>query len=424
MLLVLVLAGYSAYTEYKFRSLSEDLDSEIATYKRQHWERPVLRGQPGEGNAAFEAQQALQGFTGIAEQERDALAAQLFYGNAPLPAAQVALVDKHIEMIAKLRAATQLGWAMTELPVERGEAMPLPQYPLVIDAALLALGHAARSSADDCLVIGADVVRMGQDLIPGATLEAASISTRITSLAAPVIARCASEASTDAILRAARELNLMATHAAPTGGGVELADMLAQVQLRHMCELPAPEGDSTFMRLRRRPALFEAWTHFLGPTRWRELTPDKYPAALETWQHEHEWRSRSELALVADVTAHVQTWLYEDMRGQALLRTLSVGVATLAERSRRGRTPREPVTLNEPALVDPYNGQALKWRITQDGTELSIWSVGEDRRDDKGSSDWTTQAPIDVVVHFRLRPLASEEPLKHAPPPQHRAAVP
>jgi len=121
------------------------------------------------------------------------------------------------------------------------------------------------------------------------------------------------------------------------------------------------------------------------------------------------------------------------MRGQALLRTLSVGVATLAERSRRGRAPREPVTLSEPALVDPYNGQPLKWRITQDGTELSIWSVGEDRRDDKGTSDWTTQAPIDVVVHFRLRPLASDgahpgeaaqDPLKRAPPPQHRAAVP
>jgi hypothetical protein len=191
-----------------------------------------------------------------------------------------------------------------------------------------------------------------------------------------------------------------------------------------MSELPAPDDESTLTRLRRRPALFEAWTHFLGPTRWRVLTPDKYPAALESWQHEHEWRSRSELALVADVTSHVQSWLYEDMRGQASLRALSVGVATLAERSRRGRTPREPVTLNEPGLVDPYNGQALKWRITQDGTELSIWSVGEDRRDDKGTSDWTTQAPIDVVVHFRLRPLASEEPLKRVPAPQHRAAVP
>jgi hypothetical protein len=42
------------------------------------------------------------------------------------------------------------------------------------------------------------------------------------------------------------------------------------------------------------------------------------------------------------------------------------------------------------------------WRVATDGGELSIWSVGEDRRDDKGSSEWTPQAPLDVVVHFGL----------------------
>src|SRR3954469_10926615 len=91
VLLVLALAGYTAYTELKYRSLSDDLDAEIATYKRQHWERPVLRGQAGEGNAAFEAAQALQGLVSIDDKERDALAAQLFYSNAPLPAAQIEL---------------------------------------------------------------------------------------------------------------------------------------------------------------------------------------------------------------------------------------------------------------------------------------------------------------------------------------------
>jgi hypothetical protein len=101
-----------------------------------------------------------------------------------------------------------------------------------------------------------------------------------------------------------------------------------------------------------------------------------------------------------------------------------VGVATLADRARRGRTPRDPVSLTEAALVDPYNGQPLKWRLAQEGGEFSIWSVGEDRRDDKGTSEWSAQAPIDVVVRFRLRPLPSEDAPKRPAMPVRHAAVP
>jgi hypothetical protein len=414
LVLALAAAGFTLYSQHKFRQLSDGLDSEIATFKRQRWERPTLRGQAAEGNAALAALVALKGFSGLEAKERDALASALYYGQALSPG-QVELLAKHALMISKLRDATQLGWATTEIAVEQGEGASLPPYPLVMDAVLLMLAHAARSSADDCLMIGTDTLRLGQDLVPGAPLEAASVSMRVTSVASPVLTRCATEASPDALPRAARELNTLATHPPPTGGGIELADIVAQVKLRRLAELfPQGSDDSLATRLRRRPVLFEAFAHFENPTRWRELTPDRYPQTLETWQREYEWRSRSELPLVADASKNVQGWLYDDMRGQALLRALTVGLGTLAERSRQRRTPREPIGLSDVSLRDPFSGLPLKWRMSQEGRELSVWSVGEDRRDDKGSSDWASEAPVDVVVHFRLRPFEDAEPQRHA----------
>ncbi len=409
LLLLLIVGGFAGYSELRFRRMSEALDAQIATYKRQRWERPVLRGAAGEGNAAVAALVALRGFDGLDGKQRDALASQLFYGQ-PLPAQLQTLVQQHAVLIDGLRAATRLSWAMTEVPAEQGPAARVPAYPKVMDAVLLMLGRAAGSGPQECMAIAADAIRLGQDLVPGAPLEAASISMRITSVATPVITRCAAAGDADAVLRAARELDTLATHAPSAGGGIELADLLAAVELRDLAVLfPKDSSDSALRRLRRRPALFEAWSHFANPARWRALGAAHYPQSLETWLRENEWRNLSGLPLVADATAPVQGWLYDDMRGQALLRVLTVGLATLAERARRQRTPREPLSLNEPTLCDPYNGQPLKWRIAQDGGELTIWSVGEDRRDDKGSSDWAPQAPLDVVVHFPLRSLARAE---------------
>jgi hypothetical protein len=107
--------------------------------------------------------------------------------------------------------------------------------------------------------------------------------------------------------------------------------------------------------------------------------------------------------------------MLDDMRGQALVRAAAVGLATLAERTRRKRMPREPINLSDAALRDPYNGQPLKWRLSADASELTLWSLGEDRRDDKGSSEWTAQAPRDVVVYFRVPPLEEPEVKKRAP---------
>jgi hypothetical protein len=402
LVVVLGLAALGVRSELQFREFSQGLDAHVATYKRQRWERPVLRGPATPGNAHDAIVQALHGFAGLSFKQRDALASQLYYGQL-LSAEQRGLLTKHASMIGKLRLATLSGWTMTQVPLEKVTQVAAPAYPPVMDAALLMLAQATTQTPDECLSQCADVIRVGQDMVPGAPLEAASLSMRITSTASAVLLRCASRSDVESVLRASRELRTLATHAPPSGSGIELADLVAAMKLRDLSRLLGAEGDDSFAtRLRRRPALFAAWRYFDNPARWRALTPDHYPQALENWQREQEWRTRAELPLVADATDPVVGWLYDDMRGQALLRELTIGLATRAERMRRGRTPREPVLLQEPQLRDPFTGEPLKWRFSQDGAELTLWSLGEDRRDDKAAGDWRAQAPVDVVVHVPL----------------------
>lgn len=409
---MLATGAFVGYSEMQYQRMGDALGADIATYRRQRWDRPVLRGEAREGNAAFEALTRLAKLRDLGAETRDHLAAQLYYGQ-PLDPGQLSLVAEHAELIDALRAATTLSWSMTELPIEQGSAAQVPAYPRAMDGALLMLGKAASSEPAQCLQICTDVMRMGQDLVPGAPLEAASVSMRITSVASPVLAHCAERGDLEALARASRELAILASHAPAAGGGIELADLLTRVELHKLAELSPPGStDSVVTRLRRRPSLFEAFERFGNPTRWRNIGADRYPDAREGWLQEHTSRSRSDLPLVASATLAVDGWLYDDMRGQALLRAMAVGTGTLAERMRRKKLPHEPIGLEEPSLRDPYNGQPLKWRIAQDGSELSVWSVGEDRRDDKGASEWGPQAPLDVVVHFRLRSLEPSEPVK------------
>jgi hypothetical protein len=154
--------------------------------------------------------------------------------------------------------------------------------------------------------------------------------------------------------------------------------------------------------LLERPDQLAAWSVIEHPTRFRKLGPTSYPEALESWQREQEYRARTSQPL-GDEGFAVRDALHEDMRGQALLRMLAVGLATLADRLYRGKLPSSPAMLDEPGLEDPFRGGPLSYRIgTGPAAELSLWAVGEDRNDDGGSSEWRAEAPVDVVLRFAL----------------------
>ncbi|MGD8861153.1 MAG: hypothetical protein PVI30_14190 [Myxococcales bacterium] len=403
LVVLLALAGFVGYSEQRYAKLTERLEAHVATYERFRWDRPVLRGKPRDGNAAADVRAVLADIPQLTDEQRSTLAEQLHFGQ-PLTAELQALIGDQAANLAKLRAATRNSWAKTTIDVTRLQEAPVPDYPRFIDAVLLSLGEARQEDGDDCLQTCVDLIRMGQDLVPGAPLEATSVAMRTASLVSRVLPRCARRAEDSALIGTARELHTLAEHPPPSGSGIEVADIMAMIRLQRLADLFHEGGEGSVLdRLRRRPAIYEAWRHFDEPTRWRELAPTNYPEMLETWRREQEWRSRSELMMVGDATAGVLGWLYDDMRGQALIRVMTLGMATLAERARHDKLPHEPPGLDDAVLRDPFNGQALKWRVSQGGSELSVWSVGEDRRDDKGSSEWAMQAPLDVVVHFPLQ---------------------
>jgi hypothetical protein len=91
------------------------------------------------------------------------------------------------------------------------------------------------------------------------------------------------------------------------------------------------------------------------------------------------------------------------MRAQATVRMLCVALSELSERAYRGLMPTAPSALHETALSDPYRGQPLRYQVTSNGAELTMWSVGADYRDDGGADDWTESGPRDVTLHVALR---------------------
>ncbi len=410
---MLALAGHVGYYESVYRQLSRGLDADAATLRRLRWERPTLRGQPVDANVAPEATAALADLAPLNDAQRDALAERLHYGRT-LSAQDQALVTKRQAVLERLRNATHHAWVQAELATERGAQMTVPPYPRAIDASLLLLAQASVGTPEECLRIAADVMRIGQDLVPGGPLEAASVSMRMTSLCVPVVVRCAARADVTTLRRAAHELHTLATHPPPTGSAIELNDIVTAMKVRALAALTNKPGPVQVLQtLRERPTLLQTLALYDDPTRFRQLSPDHYPDALDEWKREQDIRTRSTLPLVAADASGTLDFLRDDMRGQALLRELAVGMAVLAERAYHGKLPSEPPSLREAALCDPFRGKPLGFRIAADGSELVIWSVGEDLRDDLGSQEWSDAAPLDVTLRFPLGHL--DESKLHKP---------
>lgn len=408
---LLGMAGFVGYHELAFRERTRGFDADVATLRRLHWERPSLRGVAGESNAAAEAFAALEGFTPLPSRLRESLAERLHYGQPPSDAERAAIAERQRALRA-LRAATQQGWAFTELAVERGPEMRIPNYRQVVDAALCLLVEAKSAGPAECLRGAADVIRLGQDLVPGAPLEAASVSAKLTSLAARIVPRCALEADLAAVRRAVHEFNVLATHPPPTGSGIELQDLVSATKLRDSAALSnKPSPGAVTHTIMARPALISSWSQFDHPSRFRKLTPERYPDSTLEWRREQEYRAKSRLPLAAADTKEVLERLYDDMRGQAVLRMLAIGVATLADKLYRGKLPARPSNLDQPELTDPFRGGTFSFRVAENGSELTLWSIGENYEDDAGSSEWINNAPADIVVRFALVKTAAKPAL-------------
>jgi hypothetical protein len=397
------LLGFVGFYERAYQRATRALEADVLALRQFRWERPVLRGPAGDGNAAAEIYAALADWKPLSASTRGVLADKVFYGQTLSEAEAGALMEREGQLRA-LRAAVQQRWSHTDLVVERGVSLRVPPYPRLLEAGLLLLAQAESAQGESCLQLAADAIRLGQDLVPAAPLEAASASSHLSALAARVIPRCARDTDLAGLRRSSRELHVLAAHAPPIGSAIELEELVQAMELRRRAALA---GQATpwhvALAVLERPQLLAAWRMHERPTRFRAIAAEHYPDAMEEWKRELDYRlaASSEAGKAAE---HVLGRLCDDMRGQAIVRMLALGLATLAERAYRGSLPPQPTGLREAALLDPFRGQPFNYRLAANGGELTLWSVGEDFRDDGGTDDWNGPAPRDVTLHFPLGP--------------------
>ena len=399
---LLALGSALAYFEQAYRGLAHALERDVTSARTFRWERPVLRGAMGDGNSADEIYAAVHEWQPLGRTLKRSLAAKVYYG-LPLEAAQQNALKARGVALRQLRGAAQQRWSHTELAVERGSQMRVPDYPKLTEAALGLLAEAQTSTPDACLQEATDVLRIGQDIVPSAPLEAASVNAHLTAFAARVIARCALRADLPALRRTTHELRVLATHPAPTGTSIELHELAAAADLQRRAALTEqPSPVQVAQTLAARPQLLASWNGLSNAARFRHISPERYPEALEDWKREQDFRVRAHPELAKNGT-QVSARLEDDMRAQALVRMLCVTLSALSERAYRGNMPLAPSALRETALSDPFRGQPLRYLVSSNGAELTIWSVGADYRDDNGSDDWTESGPRDVTLHVALR---------------------
>jgi hypothetical protein len=406
-LVLLAVLGLAGFQERRYQRMARELDADLAALRKFHWERPVLRGAPGEGNAADEIYAAVDKWQPMERKLRDGLADKVYYGQ-PLTAAETQAIQARAGALQALRAAVQQRWSRTDLVPELGADMRVPVYPRLAEASLGLLGIATGATVDECLQRATEVIRIGQDLVPAAPLEAGSVATHLTALAARVIVRCAASADLGSLRRASHELHLLAMHPAPIGSCIEFEEIATAMELRKRAALSNKHSAMQVVRAALdRTQVMAAWSAHESPTRFRQISADRYPDAMEEWKREQDFRLQSSLPEVRASTEHVLARIQDDMRGQALLRMLTIGLSTLAERAYRGALPPQPSGLRDAALADPFRGQPFNYRVAANGSELTLWSVGEDYRDDAGSDEWRGPTPRDVTLHFAL---AAREP--------------
>ena len=401
-LALLALGAALAYFEHAYRGLAHALERDVAHARAYRWERPVLRGAMGDGNAADEIYAALHDWQPLGRPLKRAIAEKVYYG-LPLEAAQQSALKERGIALRALRGAVQQRWSRSELTLERGSSMRVPDYPKLSEAALGLLAEAGSSSPDTCLQTATDVLRIGQDIVPGAPLEAVSVNAHLAALSARVIARCALRADMPALRRTTHELRVLATHPAPTGTGIELQELAIAADYQRRASLTGqPSPLHVAQTLVARPQLIASWAGLSNAARFRHISAERYPEALEDWKREHDYRARSRPDLEKQA-AQVSLRLEDDMRAQAIVRMLCVALSALSERAYRGIMPQAPGALRETALLDPYRGQPLRYSVSSNGAELTLWSVGADFRDDGGSEDWTESGPRDVTLRVALR---------------------
>lgn len=387
ILAVVVAVPVAAYlvlrlpVDGKRRALVAQLDRDVAAYHAEPpWRREPLRGPAEPGNAAEAAFAAADALRAAAPEAVAALIAATRTGrldDAGRRRAADAALDAlpeaaHAHLDALLRA-TRRGHARTDLPVEEGAAYASPDYPALIAAARMAMARARRAGPEACLSAAGDVVRLGQDLVPGASLVGVALGATLTRLGVDAYLDCAPSASREARAMALTDIERLVRTPPPVADGLATETLAMASTFRELTSgVPlVPTNLLELERWRNYREVVDAWQQLgTDPSRWRVVTTEGYPRSLVALSREMDRVAASPNAVVALSMPRYDGPYRRDAEAQCALRAAGILLDALGARA---AFPHEPGALHaDPAFVCPLTGGPLVYERLDDGRRARV----------------------------------------------------
>lgn len=362
----------------RYEGQSRALDVAIADFHQQRWVRPVLRGELRDGNAYAAQLSAIGPLRGLpSEALSDAM--ERMHDGEPPAQEMLSLIEEHRVHLARYRAATAHRWTWGDYAVEDGiSAVELDYTPHIAATRLLTL-MASTASPDECLRIGADIIRLGQDRATGRSMIGLMIHDVGVREIFDRFAQCVLEAEPEHVRRVASELAILVEHPAPMGYAMEVEAYYAGAtiaqELRPLLQLPSSGRE--FEIWWGASDSLEAWAALADDPVARRQIGEDYPDDIARYE-----RWAAGLAASANPLLSIGApQLGRFLRRNASTRTRVRMLWALA-RLRSG----EPRTVFlDPLLRDPLTGDPLQTHETSAG--LEIQSPGEDGASGAGDEE-------------------------------------
>ncbi|MCB9596664.1 MAG: hypothetical protein H6719_28325 [Sandaracinaceae bacterium] len=330
------------------------LERAITDFHAQRWERPVLRGEPVDGNA-FDAQvEAMDGpLAELEEAPFDDLARVL--GGDPRPRPELrALVDRHADALARYRASTRRAWSWGDYPVEDGaDAQEIPLIAHLRASHLLA-AQAHFAEPAECVEIATDLLRLGQDRAAGRSLVPLMVRSAAVEDVSTLLPFCLWRGDADVRAQAARELGVLVAHPVPTGYTLEVEALTAGAMFSELLAPldHLPTDGATFDVWWSATDALDAWELLAGDPASRRAFGADYPRDLADYA---AWQSRvaaSANPWVMASTPAFERFLRRDAATRTRMRMLWAMARIVAG---------EPeAILAEPELFDVQTGRPLE----------------------------------------------------------------
>lgn len=371
LLVSIVLAGWLGVVtprRARYASQLRVLEAQIADFHEQRWERPVLRGEPVDGNAFERLEAAVVPFRAL--HEDPSVVAPVAGRDAS--AALRARLEHHALDLERYRAASQAAWSFGDYPVERGLAAEEIEYVPHRRARELLAARASLAGPGECVSIATDLVRTSQDLAAGRSLVGGMMLGVDVELVAAFLPRCLIAADADTRARAARELGILAEHPAPIGYAMEIEALSAGAMSAHLLRplgrLPT-DGEAWEVWWTATDVL-DAWDVLARDAADRRRIGERYPADIADLQAWERGLASSGNPLLGLLAPSLHPYLRHDAATVTRVRMLLAMARLLAGEP--------PSILREPALFDAVTGRPIASRETEAGLELE--SPGHDGR--------------------------------------------